>query len=1067
MDTRSPYDFFQLRMAAFPVERILQLNELLDHQDKPGNDGKIKALFSHPWFIEAIYLASGDLYELLLAWLDGQLTDHKKVEKLSRSLHKYYSRMCSRSTPYGLFAGCTTGTFTSGATDIRFASQRTSRYSRLDMGYLMVLLDQLERDPQIRSQLTYFPNTSIYKVKDKYRYFERKTEQHRRPYSLTAVNVSEYTSLILRVSTGGITIRQMADALLEHGSSRLTEQRVLSFINGLIDMQFLVSELTPVVTGEDFAERLFRRLGALQGTEQVCSLLGLILSQLRDDSGGCYQADRTARQLANPGNQETIQTDLCFNMASVRINETVIREIRNTGARLQQISKLFRIDPLAEFKKRFSDQYEYREIPLVQALDTDTGIGYSLATNGNVEPLPLLNRLVMPQQVKKPEFVFDEFVQMVYEKMKHHLKSGVAEVRITDDDIDRLLKDHPDPVPEAESSFSLGNLVASSQEELDRGNYRFFARHINAPYASKILARFSCADPQLRSYLTAIMKAEEECNPDVIFAEIVHIPEDTRLTNIVMRPRLRAYEMPFLCQSATDAEFSIPASDLLIKIRDGRIVLRSQRLDKEVQPRLTNSHNYVGGLPLYKFLCDLQFDGIRQGFKWEWKFLAGEPFLPRVTYRKFIISKAKWNLKQLSPAESNPEEHIDRLRAIYKIPRYVVIAADDNELLIDLDSPFCRKHLLAELKKKSVILTEFLALPGQCPVKDEAGSYAAEIVIPAGAVIPGAVIPDSPSRSYEPVAQPVIKRVFLPGSEWLYIKLYASNRTLEHILGDVIYPFAADLMENHVIEKWFFIRYNDPESHLRIRFYNASAGKDWIALILGRLETLLAPWMEEGLLVRQTLDTYQREIERYGASTMELCEQLFYTDSRAVAALASMIEGAEGEDIRWKAGFCDVHALIADFGLDLQERCEFTQRMYKSYHQEFNNVPGEKQLILSRSLNDKYRTVSPVLTPLLENVSLSDELSLVANLFRDRSVANEAIVGRLKAVIAAGTGSGKLPLELLSSLIHMSVNRLFLTRQRVHELVLYHHLNKYYCSFAIRAKQNRAYEGKVQILPAT
>jgi hypothetical protein len=556
-------------------------------------------------------------------------------------------------------------------------------------------------------------------------------------------------------------------------------------------------------------------------------MLGCIIRQLQGDGPrACYEADKTARELAGPGSQETIQTDLCFHMASARINEKIIKDIRDTGARLQQISKLFRIDPLTEFKKRFSDQYEYREIPLVQALDTDAGIGYSLAVNGNVEALPLLSKLVLPQQVKKPDFVFDEFVQMVYEKIKQHFMSGGIEVNISDEDIDALLKERREPMPEAESSFLLGNLLGASQEELDRGNYRFFARHLNAPYACKILARFSCADPQLRAYLTAIMKQEEERDPDVLYAEIVHIPEEIRLTNIVMRPILRTYEIPFLGQSALDPERIIPVSDLLVKVRNGKIILRSKKLNKEIRPRLTNSHNYVGGLPLYKFLCDLQFDGIKQGFRWEWKFMGLEPFLPRVTYRNFIISRAKWNLKQLSGAEGNPDEHIDRLRAVYKMPRYVVIAADDNELLIDLDSPFCRKHLLAELKKKSVILTEYLGLPEQCPLKDQAGSYVTEIVIPAETVITRGgqqAQPGSASRTYEPAGHSPMKRVFLPGSEILYIKLYASNRTLENMLGDVIYPFTEDLLEKHIIAKWFFIRYNDPESHLRIRFFNGSA----------------------------------------------------------------------------------------------------------------------------------------------------------------------------------------------------------------------------------------------------
>ena len=56
-------------------------------------------------FKEAIYLASPALYSEMLKWHEGSLTDAKSIDKLQISLYKYYMRMQSRCTPYGLFAG--------------------------------------------------------------------------------------------------------------------------------------------------------------------------------------------------------------------------------------------------------------------------------------------------------------------------------------------------------------------------------------------------------------------------------------------------------------------------------------------------------------------------------------------------------------------------------------------------------------------------------------------------------------------------------------------------------------------------------------------------------------------------------------------------------------------------------------------------------------------------------------------------------------------------------------------------------------------------------------------------
>ena len=60
-------------------------------------------------------------------------------------------------------------------------------------------------------------------------------------------------------------------------------------------------------------------------------------------------------------------------------------------------------------------------------------------------------------------------------------------------------------------------------------------------------------------------------------------------------------------------------------------------------------------------------------------------------------------------------------------------------------------------------------------------------------------------------------RKFSPGSEWIYLKIYCGVKTSDIILQETITPLIADLKKQNLIEKWFFIRYNDPKPHLRFR----------------------------------------------------------------------------------------------------------------------------------------------------------------------------------------------------------------------------------------------------------
>ena len=66
----------------------------------------LKQFLDNPTFAEALYLASPVLFQEATNWREGKITDPKKLQKIPISLGKYYLRMCSRCTPFGLFAGC-------------------------------------------------------------------------------------------------------------------------------------------------------------------------------------------------------------------------------------------------------------------------------------------------------------------------------------------------------------------------------------------------------------------------------------------------------------------------------------------------------------------------------------------------------------------------------------------------------------------------------------------------------------------------------------------------------------------------------------------------------------------------------------------------------------------------------------------------------------------------------------------------------------------------------------------------------------------------------------------------
>jgi thiopeptide-type bacteriocin biosynthesis protein len=283
------------------------------------------------------------------------------------------------------------------------------------------------------------------------------------------------------------------------------------------------------------------------------------------------------------------------------------------------------------------------------------------------------------------------------------------------------------------------------------------------------------------------------------------------------------------------------------------------------------------------------------------------------------------------------------------------------------------------------------------------------------------------------------QRIFIPGESWLYYKLYCGPKTADTLLVETIGPLAGELQLEGLVDRWFFIRFNDPKLHLRVRFHLPDV--DRIATLMIRMRQALRPYVEQDLLAKVQLDTYQRELERYGRISIQSTEDLFYRDSELQVRSLAVYRGDQGEALRWQFGLLSIDRLLDDFGLTLEEKERQTSRIRESYFREFGGGKG-----LKIKLDDKYRKERPEIERILRGGDAPDEYwQKLLKLLAERTRHNRTIAEEIKkALVAPG---GKLELnDLLGSYVHMLVNRLFRTRQRAHELVLYDFLLRYYKS---------------------
>ncbi|SEJ50461.1 thiopeptide-type bacteriocin biosynthesis domain-containing protein [Dyadobacter sp. SG02] len=1036
--------FFVLRRPRLPLDVLHAFNDRAANRPELF-ERELMRFFSQPAMLEALYVASPELYGSFTGLIEGRVKTG--VDKLLKTLYKYLVRMASRSTPYGLFAGCAVGQMGPETCIVFDDAAPFRKHVRLDMNYVAELAEGLLQKPAIRRQVKFFPNTSLYPIGDSYRYVEGSLNNKKRLYILASVDRNAYLDRVISTARHGATIGELADSILSEDISRTEAEQ---FVEAIVDAQILVSELAATVTGEEFFFTIVDKLRGIKGATEDLRRLNKIAGLLQSEGQGVdrYREVESvlAKHFVTTGSKDLVQTDLFFQTKSCTIGDKAIGLLAREYQNLACLGFRNSQPEMEQFKKRFLARYEQREMPLLEVLDCETGIGYGDALAGKADNLPLLDEMQWPEGPKRTE-ADDAALAALRDKLyQQSFAEKGTRICLTDNILNEFRKTANDTAQTPDSFYLFGNIIAGSGEDIDNGNFKFAFKAMGGPSGLKLIGRFCHGSEQLSEWVKNAVEEEESLAEDTVFAEIAHLPE-ARVGNVLMRPHLRTYEIPYLSGSSMPREYQILPEDLMVSVSvSGEVILRSKRLNKRVFPRLTNAHNFADGLPAYRFLCELTYQHDYRYLAWDWGHLASNTFLPRIEYKHWILSRATWNIDKrmvtgLLGTETMTAKEWRMVRNAWNIPRFVQLRQGDSELLIDGDSDFAVEVIADSLRKyEKVTLTEFPEHEQNAFLGAPGGRYVNEVLLPfldkkeALSPISGSAQPS--------MAEPAVRRDFMTGSEWLYVKIYAGTRTADRLLTAVIKPLADRLMAESAIEKWFFIRYSDPDNHIRLRFYHSKDKSFW-QTVLAELHRLMEPLLANGTVHKIQLDTYKRELERYGHHAFEETESIFFADSAATVGVLDTLSGDEGEHFRWLAGLRGVDMLLNDLGFTLEDKKIFAGQSQERFFREFRGGTD-----LNVQLNNKYRQHTDEIGSFLDpgDDSLNGIGDLIT-LFEERSAR---VVASLVAILPHREVS---LYNLAGSLVHMFLNRLFVSQQREHELVVCHYLKKYYESKLARREK--------------
>ena len=168
----------------------------------------------------------------------SKIKDEDRKNGIEISFMKYLSRMSTRCTPFGLFATCSIGNI--GEVTQISLDDEISRCTRMDMHYLCALVQTILSLPDVKREILYYPNNTLYKVGKYMRYIEYKYSDKRRMHTISSVQRSKYLDTILKKAAKGVMVGELLSYLVNQG---IDEEESLCFIDELINAQLLVSEL--------------------------------------------------------------------------------------------------------------------------------------------------------------------------------------------------------------------------------------------------------------------------------------------------------------------------------------------------------------------------------------------------------------------------------------------------------------------------------------------------------------------------------------------------------------------------------------------------------------------------------------------------------------------------------------------------------------------------------------------------------------------------------------------------------------------------------------------------------
>ncbi|BFO21263.1 lantibiotic dehydratase [Streptomyces sp. KM77-8] len=829
----------------------------------------LRGVWANKDVAEALQHSSPVLASRVRALCRAEHPPPRDVRRAAVSVARYLLRAQYRATPFGLFAGVAIAEF--GPQTRADWGEEHVAVGRAGAEWLAAVVERLESCPDLLGRLPVVVNNTVTSQGDRIVVpFQSDVRDGRTRAVEATLALTGPVRTVLAVSRVPIRFETLVDRL-RVDFPKAGPEKARRLLVQLIRRRVLITSLHAPSTETDALAYLLDQLdlidaGNLAPVAETVRELHAIRAGLEECATRSGRDSVAARMGALvPGlRRHPVALDLRLD-AQIVLPEAVAREIECAALVLTRVTaRPYGTAAWNDYHQRFYERYGIGTmVPLAETV-ADSGTGCPDGYPGT------------PGEARRPRGSArdDALVRLA----QTAALDGCDEVFLTDELI-AVLDVGPEE-PRMPPHLDVGvRVYAAGLEELQRGRFRLEIVSVSRGAGVSSGRFLGVLSPRDREVLAAELADLPAADGDTVPAQLSFPPLLPESAHITRAPQVLPTVIS-LQEHRAPKENVLTPGELAVGCDGRRMYLAAPERGHRVEAVGMNAlslHTHTP--PLARFLVELARAQCAQVTQFDWGAAAAMPFLPRLRFGRTVLAPARWRLEATElpdRARSRTEwdSALDDWRARRRPPRHIHLAEDDRRLFLDLDEAGHRTLLRRHLDRThSVVLVE-------APEPEAYGwcdGRAHEVVVPLKATRP---------PMWPPLPIPTRARALSPvqtqtpaSSSVLLAALYGNPRRQDLLLSQHL-PILLDQLDD---PPWWFVRFRDPDHHLRVRIALPDPGA------FARTARTVSAWADglrgTGLLADLRYPTSYREMGRWGSgAAWEAAEEVFRADSRAVLA---------------------------------------------------------------------------------------------------------------------------------------------------------------------------------------